>query len=160
MKARLTFAAMAFFSSQAFGGTLYAFEELLQQHQEVPAGVGASLRKLFADSIKECQGQLNLSGEQMQSYFTSRVVELPGSGTNALLVLPTQRCYAFFGAHSVAFWLFLVEPTGPRLVLTNRQDALEVRALRSGGLPDISTRYGTSETNYRYDGRQYVPVPK
>lgn len=151
---------LAVLSTGASAATSYRFDELSQQRQPVPADVNAVIKGLASEDIEDCQEQLGLTAQQMQSYFTAHPVNLPGSKAQAVLVLPTQYCYAFFGAHAMSFWLFLVEPSGLRLVLSNRQDALEVKGTTRNGLPEISTYYGASETKYRFDGEQYVALPE
>jgi len=160
MKAVLASLAATLFSTCAVAGTTYSFEELAGQRHKVPAVVDAMLRNSVTGALEDCQKQLGFGKKQMESYFTSKAVELPGSTVDALLVVPTQYCYAFFGAHAVAFWLFLIEPSGPRLVLASTQDALEVKNEGANGLPNVSTYYGTSETKYQYNGQQYVSQPE
>ena len=121
----------------------------------MPADVKATLRKVAADGIADCQRQLGSTAEQTDDYFTAIPIRLSAKHSEAILVLPTQDCNSFIGAHAINFWVFIIHPS-VKLVLSGAEDAMEIQKSGSNGLFDLITYYGTDRARYRYNGNEYV----
>jgi hypothetical protein len=135
---------------------IFSFENLSQQARHAPDNIVTAMQKLVPDEIADCQKQLHASNDDMHHYFTATPVDLKAD-KQTLLVLPSNYCYAFFGAHAIGFWLFEMRDKGPKLLLSGVQDAMEVKPRKTGGMPEIMTYYGSSEVHrYRYKGGIYV----
>ena len=144
--------------SQIVAAEMLFFEELAPKHV-MPAEVKAVLRKVAADGIADCQEQLGSTPEQTEDYFTAVPIRLSAKHSEAILVLPTQDCRSFRGAHAINFWVFLLEPN-IKMLLSGSQDAMEIQKSSSSGLFNIHTYYGTEVTRYHYNGQEYVPAQR
>jgi hypothetical protein len=158
MKAILVFIIVLFVSAPIQAAQNYVFETLVEQAQPLPSNILKVLRESEAESWKDCRRQLDLSNDDMARYFTAIPISL--SRKKGTLVLPTKYCYAFFGAHAVSFWVFLTDGTEPKLVLSGRQDGLRVLDTEVQGLAIVETYYGTTTTQFLYNGNSYVEVKK
>jgi hypothetical protein len=135
---------------------LYAFETLSEKVRPVQVDIRKALLATEAEEFQDCQRQIGFTNSQMEDYFTAIGIGLNAGKGQGLLVLPTKYCDAFFGAHAIAFWVFLTGPNNPRLVLTGRQDALEVSDSTVNGLANLTSYYGGTATHFVYNGKHYV----
>lgn len=156
MKVKMSIVMFLLFAAPTLAAQDFLFETLTEQSHPLPSNILETLRKSESDAWEDCRQQLKLTPDEMSDYFTAVPIKL--SKQQGTLVLPTKYCYAFFGAHSISFWIFLPSGTGPKMVLSGRQDGLRVLDTETHGLASIETFYGATETRFEHNGNNYVDV--
>jgi len=122
-----------------------------------PPVVQRAIANAVAADLQNCQKQLAISDEQTTTYFSAKPIDLNDDLFQDYIVYPSLRCFAFFGAHSTAFWLLLGQPNDqpPNLVFEGRHDAIELLESKSNGLRDFDLIYGYDSWLVRYNGTTY-----
>ena len=154
------FLAFLLYPSICFAGNSYYFESLSNKASEHIAS--ADLQKAMAvftqDKFNDCKKQLSLSQKNAKKYFSSISITITKRSIKTFLVFPSKYCYAFFGVHSVQFWIVSLDKNKQySLLLSARQDGIEILPSFINEFADINLIYGVNKQQYFFNGKSYVP---
>lgn len=155
---RTIFLALLFASLPAQAAESYWFEPLTENAVKhvAPAKVQEFMATALRKDLEECRDERRLQEAQIAKYFSAIALDLNADGMTDYLVFPSALCFTFFGMHSVAYWVTVGQSGGGfKILLSGRQDGIEILKTKSRGLPDIKSFYGQEVQLYRYDGKAY-----
>ncbi|MCP9917644.1 hypothetical protein [Cyanobium sp. ATX 6F1] len=154
---------LALLGASAARAQSYDLESLMRGSTRTPAPPALS-RQLAADpehrsALARCVADPSVGLRRAEAFFAALPMPRLAPSGAAWLVVPTRRCPAYFGGHSVPFWIVERRPDGVYSeLMSGAEDGLEVPGSRTLGYADLRTRYGPrGRTLYRFDGAIYQP---
>ena len=135
-------------SSICFAGEAFYFEDLSSNASEyiAPADLQKAMAVFTKDDFNDCKSQLNLSQKNASKYFSSIPISISKTNVSTFLVFPSKNCYAFFGAHSVQFWIVSLDKNKQySMLLSARQDGIEILLSFTNEFADINLIYGDNK---------------
>ncbi len=152
-----------FLQLPALAGSVLWLEPLVDKaavHVAPPAIQKAMAAVLKAD-LTDCETQKHLTKQQVSKYFCSIPIDLGINPNKAFLVFPSKYCYAFFGAHSIAFWVVTTsDDILFKVRFSGRHDGLEILESKHNGLFDLRVHTLQGSALLYFDGSMYIPSEK
>jgi len=106
--------------------------------------------------FKDCQSQLKLSKKKSSKYFSAIPINISNKNTATFLVFPSQYCYAFFGAHSIQFWVISKNSNNSyNILLSARQDGVEILTDTTNDYANLKVHYNSEQATFYFDGKSY-----
>jgi len=153
------FLVLAFLPLSVHAGEQFWLERLSQNataHRAPPA-LQREMAGTEHKDVKDCQEQLGYTDERMANYFAAVRFRVADDSRPVFLVFPSGYCFAFFGAHSVEFWIVAQNRNGTfKKLLTARQDGVEILPSKRHGMHDLRSHYNNETRVYRFDGIIYA----
>jgi hypothetical protein len=143
-----------------FASNAYYFESLSNNASThiAPADLQKAMVAFTKDDFIDCKKQLNLSHQNSDKYFSAIPISISKAEASVFLVFPSKHCFAFFGAHSVQFWIVSLDKNKQyNLLLSARQDGIEILSSFTNGFADLNLIYGNEKQEYHFNGKIYVP---
>lgn len=142
---------------------LFGPAALAEEFKGVFSMEAPTLRPLPADALAAVRKHARKTDDRdcAAGGFVGEQVDLEGRHRASDWIAITSDGCAW-GASTAVIWILRRESTSYRVVLYTGGHSVGLGEKRSQGLVDVKTYHTTagyhSETHYRYDGRQYVPV--
>lgn len=137
----------------------YGLEELNNEANRhiAPEGIQRAMLQFVKSDLQDCIKQIGVANSE--KYFAAVEISIDIGNGKAFLVYPTEYCYAFFGAHAIAYWIIIDDvPNGYRLLYEGRSDGLEILDAYTNGMKDIQSYYGETYIILKYNGKKYNRV--
>ena len=134
----------------------YGLEELNNEADKHVASkdIQSTMQQFVKNDLKDCMKQIGAT--KSEKYFLAVEIPIDKRNRKAFLVFPSQYCYAFFGAHAIAYWIIIDDATnGYRLLYEGRSDGLEIMDTYTNGMKDIQSDYGMTYIILKFDGKKY-----
>jgi hypothetical protein len=137
----------------------YGLEDLNNDaaNHVAPKDIQSAMQQFVRSDLQDCIKQIGAAN--LENYFSAIEISIDMQGRKAFLVFPSEYCYAFFGAHAIAYWIIIDDtPNGYRLLYEGRSDGLEIMATYTKGMKDIQSFYGMTYIILKFDGKKYERV--
>ncbi len=148
------------FSTPSYAQT-YGLEELNDKADKYVAttDIQEAMRNFVKNDFIDCTKQKNIVGDDYSKYFSAVPIEINNQNQQSFLVFPSKYCYAFFGAHAIAYWIITKDDQYKyKLLYEGRSDAVELLSTFTKGMKDIRSIYGYSFIVLKFNGRKYERV--
>lgn len=134
----------------------YGLEELNNEADKHVASkdIQSAMQQFVKNDLNDCIKQIGVASPD--KYFSAIQISLDMRNRKAFLVFPSQYCYAFFGAHAIAYWIIIDDaPNGYQLLYEGRSDGLEIMDTYTNGMKDLQSDYGRTYIILKFDGEKY-----
>jgi hypothetical protein len=140
---------------------IYGLEELNDKADKyvATADIQEAMRRFVKEDFIDCTKQKNLKGDEYSNYFSAIPIEINKHNQQSFLVFPSKYCYAFFGAHAIAYWIITKNDQNQyKLLYEGRSDAVELLSTFTKGMKDLRSIYNYSFIVLKFNGRKYKKV--
>jgi hypothetical protein len=139
----------------------YGLENLNNEANKyvAPVDIQEAMRKFAKTDFVDCTKQKKIEGSEYSTYFSAIPIGIDMHRQPSFLVFPSKYCYAFFGAHAIAYWIIIKNKDNQyKLLYEGRSDGVEILNSQTNGMKDIKSVYNDSYIVLRFNGRKYKPV--
>ncbi len=114
------------------------------------------MNEVESPAVLRCFAEGRKLTRRPENYFAAVSLPLAADTAENYLVFPSEPCVEFFGTHAVAFWVVGKGPRGNyQVLLTGKQDGVEVLQTMTLGLRDLRTHYNNEVETFRFNGSAY-----
>ena len=104
----------------------------------------------------DCENQLKENIGKLDNYFSSIPIKI-SSHSKTYLVFPSKRCFAFFGAHSIQFWIVEKSKSNSfKILLSARQDGFRILTSQTNNYYDLILLYNNDMLSCKFNGKEYI----